>query len=83
MPFIKAEIQENKGFNTLVLSSRDDDAESLRQLDLIFHAVMSSQPKRGGAVPNATMYKVDVKTEDLVRELRVELKGDVTLAPQK
>lgn len=83
MPFIKAEIQENEGFNTLVLSSRDGDEESLRQLDLIFHAVMSSQPKRGGAVPNANMYKVDVKTGDLIRELDVKLVGEVTRAPEK
>lgn len=73
MPFIKVEVQENKGFNTLVISSRDNDEESLKQLDLVFHAVMSSQPKRGAAVPGASMYKVDVKLEDLIRELKVDL----------
>lgn len=73
MAFIKVEVQENEGFNTLVITPRDNDDESRKQMDLIFHAIMSSQPKRGGAVPGTNSMKVDVKTEDLLKELDIKL----------
>lgn len=73
MAFIKVEVQENEGFNTLILTPRDNDDETRKQMDLIFHAIMSAQPKRGGAVPGTSVMKVDVKTEDLLKELNVKL----------
>lgn len=71
--FIKVEVVEGEKFNTLYITARDDSAESLKQLDLILHAVMSQQPKRGGQVMGKPQMKVDVLKADMVTDVKGEL----------
>lgn len=71
--FIKVEVVEGDKFNTLYVTARDDSAESLKQLDLILHAIMSQQPKRGGQVMGKPQMKIDVLKADIVSEVKGEL----------
>lgn len=75
MAFIKIEVQEHEeeGYNSVIITPRDDDEDTRRQVDLILHAVMSSSLKRGGAVMGSSQIRIDVKTDDLKRDLRVSI----------
>lgn len=65
MPFIKIEVVENSGFNSVLITPKDDDEETRKQMELVYHAIMSQQPKMGGMVLGETYMKIDVKKEDL------------------
>ena len=69
MSFIKVEVLEKEGFNSLIFTPRDDTPETRKQMELIYHAVMTQQPKLGGMVMGSEVMKIDVKKEDLTDEI--------------
>ena len=73
MAFIKIEVQEHDGFNSLLITPRDDDEETRRQMELVYHAIMSTQPKMGGMVLGESFMKIDVKKEDLTENFNVSI----------
>lgn len=64
---IKIEVQEKEGFNTLIITPRSDDEESRKQMDLIFHAIMTTQEKSGGMVMGKNFMQINVRKADLIQ----------------
>lgn len=73
MAFIKIEVVQNEDYNTVILTPRDDDDETAAQMELLYHAIMTQQPKMGGMVLGANVMKIDVKKDDLQDEFNVSI----------
>lgn len=72
MPFIKIEVEENEGYNSLIITPRDpEDRDTQKQMELLYHAIMTQQPKMGGMVLGNEFMKIDVKKEDLTDEFNI------------
>lgn len=71
MTFIKVEIiehPENK-YNSIIVTPKDSDPETLHQMDLILHAITTQTPKRGGYQIGSNVLKIDVLTENLISQI--------------
>lgn len=61
---LKLEVEIHPGFHRILVNPRNDTPESLAALDDLYHAILSSQPKRGKYVVGTSGFVVDVKSAD-------------------
>lgn len=61
---LKVEVEIHPEFHRILVTPRDSDSDSLANLDAIYHALMTTQPRRGKYIPGTSGFVVDVKTAD-------------------
>ena len=53
----------------IIITPREKDTESLEVLDALFHAILTTQPKRGAYLLGTPSFRVEVKTDDCIDSL--------------
>lgn len=61
---IKLEVEIHPTFHRLIINPRDSESETLASIDALYHALLSSQPKRARYLPGSPGFVVDVKNDD-------------------
>ncbi len=61
---IRVDVEIHPTFHRLIINPRDSDSEALASLDALYHAMVTTQPKRARYVAGTSGFVVDVKNDD-------------------
>lgn len=67
---VKVEVQEtSEDTHKVIITPRDTGRDCIDTLDALFHAIVSTEPKRGSYLIGSSAFKVEVKLNDIIEDL--------------